>query len=185
MSLLHDITDVMISESLDSPLEIVKGKSKFETEEDVESLLAARGAKSITIYHTVDHTPEIEFYRFLYKGKWEVHFNNVSAGFRIGNLSDYDGHVALRILATVVDLYKTKIDKSQGIRIFAAIPELQRIAIAYLRRNLPKDIYTYREVKNFREIGGTLIPLVYEVTRDSRSLRLTQEKYIEDINVSP
>ena len=69
--------------------------------------------------------------------------------------------------------------------IFAAIPELQRIAIAYLRRNLPKDIYTYREVKNFREIGGTLIPLVYEVTRDSRSLRLTQEKYIEDINVSP
>lgn len=185
MSLLHDISDIILSESLDSPLEIVKGKSKFQEEDAVENLLAASGAKSITVYHTVDHDPEIEFYCFLHKGKWEVHFNNVTAGFRVGNLSEYDGPSALRILATVVELYKEKLDKGQGVRVITTVPELQRTAIAYMRRNLPKNTYTYREVKNFKEIGGRTIPLVYEIVRDNRSLRLTQESYIEDISVSP
>ena len=182
VDLVEEILDVMLMESLDSPLEIVKGQSKFHEPGTTEKTLMKNGAGSVTVYHTVDFEPEIEFYTFLYKGKWEVHFNNVTEGFNVGKIAQYDRSTTMAILSTVVQLYKEKIDKGQGLRVYTPIPELQSIMIRYMQRTLPKDTYTFQKIEDFKTVTGNSVPVAYEIVRDNRTVRLTQENYIEDIN---
>lgn len=183
MDLIEDIMEVIMLESLDSPLKLEKGPSKFDEDGVVEKLLIKRGASSIAIYHTVNFDPEIEFYVYKYKGMWEVHFNNVEAGYSIGALGEYDTKTTLQILSTVVKLAKDKMDKTNGVRIYTTVPKLERLLILHLQRTLPKSSYIYKEIDDYVSITGDNIRRVFEIRPDTRSLRLVPESYVEDIEV--
>lgn len=168
VDLVEDIMDIMLFESLDTPLEIEKGRSKFDDNMTAEKTLIKYGAGNVTVYNTVNFDPEIEFYVFKYKGMWEFHFNNVTEGFNVGDLSIYDGRTAMKILSTVYALAKDKINSGEPVRLYVLSDKLKSLLLRKIESEARAGNIEYRVVNGFKEITGQQSVTAYEIRPNSK-----------------
>ena len=163
--------DIELMEIFDSPYDFVE----INPEEDKEHLDAVNHFSSGELYKIKIGSQDIFIYEIIHDDAWEWHFNNSSQDNEVGILNILKRNEVSRLLATIFELAKKKLEKTRPIRLYGVN---ERMTEFYMRaaKTVFGTGFIIKEISNFKGADGDNVEKGYLVKRDTRTLKLENFK---------
>lgn len=150
---------VALFEAFDQPLALTPNP---EREEAIRAHLGPV-VNSVSVFDAELEGQVFEFVEFRYRGAWEVHFNNRTAGYSLDVGDTLRGSGMTRIVATILALFDRRITKGNPIRYYAENERMRRLldrAFAIFDKKKHGGKLMRMEIPNFRAAYGKIVPAV-------------------------
>lgn len=167
---MENILPFKIFEAFDAKLPY---RVDHEHRRDVEKMIPV---SALTVYKTTQD-PIVYIYEFKYKDAWEFHFNLKSLDVGYASSPKFKRAEYHKIIATLVSLMIERLQKNptDTYRVYGVDKKMSNLYIRVLKYIAEKEKIgplIVEEVKNFKSPTGEVYSTVYEIRKDTRTLKV-------------